>query len=333
MRTLILVAALVALAVATGLSFVLPAAAQAAGPATLDVDCGEPIVVRPAVPTLLTCTAVAGNPGADTLKGARMEFVPARGLPPPDFYLFWSKTHDGVRTTPAPSDLTYEFGDIAPGGSSTIVLEVIVESRQGFGADVALVADPNQTEYGRTTVRGAAGTGAPDPLPITLARAAYPEEATPATTYRLTIKSRQAVPYDSVSVELAPGAGVVKSSGWTPSGMGRVSAEFGPLAADAEIERDITIVPPDQECLTVQAVVVVTVVEPGATRRQPAIGESVPVGACARLDGGGDVSLPQGGIGPAGGGRRGNLPAAAGVAAVGALCLGMGLTMRRRSHG
>lgn len=152
MRTLLLLLAMGLLAVASGLSFVVRAAAQTPGSAEMEFGCGPGPVVASGEPTLLTCRAVARNTSAKTLAGAQLEFLPATSVAPPDLYLFWSETHDGVRSVLGQAQLAYDFGDIAPGASSVIVLEIIVRSTHDFGADVALMGQPDQTEYARTTI-------------------------------------------------------------------------------------------------------------------------------------------------------------------------------------
>lgn len=332
MRTLLLLLAMGLLAIASGLSFVVRAAAQAPGSAELNVDCGEPIVVGAGTPALLTCTGVAGNPGADVLRGAQLEFLPvASGLEPPDLYVFRSETHDGVRSVPGQAQLTYDFGDIAPGASSTIMLEIIVRSTHGFGADVALVTQPNQQVHAYATVRGAVGTDSPDPLPITLTRVGGDADVLIPPTYHLTIENAEAAPFDSVTAEISPGTGVVvKSAEWKPTERAdRETVDFGALAAGSEITRDLTMVTDTLACTTVHPILIVTIVKPDGARRQPVVAGETPLGDCGRPEGGGGLSLPPGGSGPSARGAGQLRATAAAAAAIGALCFAMGATMRQ----
>jgi hypothetical protein len=345
MRTVILVLAMAALAVATGLSFVLTAAGQTQGSAELDFGCGARTVVASGEPTLVTCTAEARNTGSTTLQGARLEFLPAPNLPPPDLYVFWSETHDGVRSIPSLGDLTYDFGDVAPGATSTIVLEVIVRSTHDFGADASLVAQPDRREYARTTIRGSVGAEGIERVPITLAREDAATGPPTIAVYRLTIENPGRSEFGSVSAEISPGADViVRSGGWRPSGPGRVSADLGALAPGEELKRELRLAyvgaagaapiagAAPQGCGNAYPVLVVTIDALGGTHRQPVIGESAILGACGQLGGGGELSLPRGGSGPSGETRQPLRLAAAGVATLGVLVAAMGATMRRRSR-
>jgi hypothetical protein len=346
MRTMILVLAMAALAVATGLSFVLNAAGQTQGSAELDFGCGDRTVVPSGEPTLVTCTAAARNTGSTTLQGAQLEFLPAANLPPPDIYLFWSETRDGVRSVPEMGDLTYDFGDIAPGATSTIALDVIVRSTHDFGADAALLAQPDRREYARKTIRGPVGTDGTERVPITLAREGGETGPTTIATYRLTIENPGSAEFGSVGAEMSPGTDViVRSAGWQPSGTaGRVSADLGALAPGEQLQRELRLAYPGaawtapiagavpQGCGNAHPVLVVTIDGPGGRHLQPVIGESAILGACGQFGGGGELSLPRGGSGPAGENREPLRLAAAGVATVGVLLLAMGATMRRRSR-
>jgi hypothetical protein len=332
MRTLLLVILMTLVAMASGLSFVVRAAAQAPPSAEMEFGCGGgPLMIASQELVLVACKAVATNTGQVTLVNPQLEFVPAATLPPPDLYLFWSETHDGVRSAPGEGQLTYDFGDIAAGGLSMIVLEIIVRSTHDFGADVALVGQPDQREYGRVTVLGSVTSGGGPAIPASLTREF--ESATPnmpSASYSLKITNAASVPYDDVSVELAPGIGVGASGAidWKGGGEpGRFVADFGTLGGSATIDRSFRLAPEHGECETADPAVVITARQGGIVRRQPLIDEAASVGPCTTL---GVGALPQGGSGPSGNGRGGLSGTAAGVAATGMLLFAMGATMRRR---
>ena len=334
MRTLLLLLAMGLLAVASGLSFVVRAAAQAPGSAEMEFGCGPGPDVASGEPTLLTCTAVARNTGSTTLAGAQLEFLPAANVAPPDLYLFWSESHDGVRSVPGQAQLTYDFGDIAPGASSTIVLEIIVRSRHDFGADVALVAQPDQRAYSRTPIRGTVTAEGGATIPLTLIRDFVVTAPMTSAAYRLAIMNFGDTPYDGVTAELSPGTNVIlKSDDWEASGLpGRLTANFGPLAGNSDIRRVLSIVAAPGACATAAPALVVTAVQRGITRRQPVVDDGVLLGFC----GGGEAgvgALPYGGSGPSGSSAGRLRVTAAAMAAIGALCVAMGATTRHRRRG
>ncbi len=182
MRTLLMVILMMLVAVAAGLSFVLQAAAQEQASAELEFGCRSDqlrAAVVSGVPTLMTCTATARNTGSVSLAGGQLSFVPASNLPTPDAYYFWSAVHDGVPQTISETQLTYDFGDIAPGASSVIVLEIIVRSTHDYGADVVLLAQPDQREYARVAFHGSVTAAGPGNPPATLQLEAAPVSLAP----------------------------------------------------------------------------------------------------------------------------------------------------------
>jgi hypothetical protein len=334
MRTVLFVIAMVLLALAAGLSFVLPAAAQSEPWAEMEFGCGPDTMLPSGETVLVSCTGVARNTGPAPILGAQLEFLPAATLPPPDFYLFWSVTHDGVRSIPGEVQLTYDLGDIEPGGFSAIDLEIIVRSTHDYGADVALVGQPDQRELGRATIRGAVSPDGAATALATLTR--EDDQAAPpltSATYRLAILNNGDNPYDDVAAELSPGTAVrvEGASEWKPSGEpGRLVSDFGPLAGSATIERAFRLVSANAECATARPVMVVTTSRGGIVRRQPLVDDGLILSPCGGgdLDAGG-VKLPNGGYGVSAGGR-GMHRLGAMLAGTGVLCLAMGATARRR---
>jgi hypothetical protein len=251
--------------------------------------------------------------------------------------VFWSETHDGVRSVPGEVQLTYDFGDIEPGGFSVIELEVIVRSTHDYGADAVLVAQPDQREYSRTTTRGTVTPEGGSTVPATLTRdfdivTAHMTSA----TYRLAIMNFGDTPYDDVTAELSPGTGirVEGTADWKPGGEpGRLVADFGPLAGSTTIERTFRLVPANADCATARPVMVVTTSQGGIVRRQPLMDDGVLLGAC----GGGEpdaagVKLPNSGFGLSASGGRVPWPGTM-LAVIGALCMAMGATTARRRNG
>ncbi len=336
MRTLLLVVVMVLLALAAGLSFVLPAAAQREPSAELAFGCGDTVLASQET-VLISCDAVARNTGTIRLSGPQLQFIPAAAVPPPDFYLFWSATHDGVRSIPGEVQLTYDFGDIEPGASSVIELEIILRSTHDYGADVALVAEPGMREYGRTTIRGTVTPEGGATVPALLTRE-DDRRAPPLTdaTYRLAVMNFGDTPYDDVSAELSPGTGVnaVGAPDWKPAGdAGRLVADFGSLPGSATIERTFTLAPANRDCTEARPVLVVTTTQGGAVRRQPLVDDGVLLNFCGggEPDPGG-VTLPHGGFGPSASAGRAHWPETT-LAAAGALCAAMGAATARRRRG
>lgn len=330
MRTLFLVLVMLLVALAAGLSFVLPAGAQEQPAATLEVLChppGEPgVVLASRELVLVTCTATARNTGPVLLAGAQLAFVPATTLPPPDTYVFWSELRDGVRQPLGEAQLAYDFGDIPPGAQSVIVLDVIVHSTHDFGADAVLLAQPDQRVYARDTVRGAVAPEGAATVPATLTRVDVDAAAPPAwITYELNVMNFGSAPDDDITVELSPGFGIRldDASGWDldPTS-GHLSADFGELAGNSVLRRRLKLVSNTGGCATARPVLVVTARQAGTVRRQPLIDDGLLLNFC----GGGDPTLPVTGSGPTPRDRR-PLPALP-LAAVGALSLAMAATCR-----
>lgn len=136
-RTLIVVLLVLWLLLAASATFVPGVWAGAPAAGRLDVSCDRDTVPR-GVDSLIRCTYVATNEGSETWDEARLFFIPASGLPIPDRYFFFTYRRDGVEYAHQPGDISYAFGPIEPGGSGEIELEIIVNSRQAFGADVGL---------------------------------------------------------------------------------------------------------------------------------------------------------------------------------------------------
>lgn len=92
--------------------------------------------------TLLRCTATARNTGSEPLANAHLNFAPS-DLPIPDRYYFFRYRLNGEERPTSSGALSYAFGNIAPGDSSRIELDIIVRVTQRSGAGVQLVSYPS----------------------------------------------------------------------------------------------------------------------------------------------------------------------------------------------
>jgi hypothetical protein len=257
--------------------------------------------------------------------------MPAAALPPPDAYRFWSELRDGVPQPAGEAQLAYDVGDIPPGGESVVVLEIIVRSVHDYGADLVLVARPDQHEYARITFHGTLAEGA-SPVGVKLFRE---QPAGASVTYGLAILNYTGAPFDAVRVDLSPGSGV-RLEGTTDwrltSASPRLVADFGPLAADTSVERTFTIVPASGDCVAAQPVLVVTATQGDQVFHAAAIDDGVLLN-CGGGEGGGDgvSAFPSAGVGPPPDRHEGDAAEAA-LLAGGAGALALGLVLRRRAR-
>lgn len=97
----------------------------------------NPSRVATDVDALITCQFVATNRGATPLPRARLMFAPSPDLLIPSYH-FLSYRLNGVDQPHRSYDIVYSFGDIAPRGSSAILLEIVVRGSRRFGADAQL---------------------------------------------------------------------------------------------------------------------------------------------------------------------------------------------------
>jgi hypothetical protein len=334
MRTVLLVVAMMLVALTAGLSFVPRAGAQEQPTATLELWCRSDRL-RAAIPdgvaTLLTCTATTRDTGSVALVDAQLLFMPAAAAPPPDAYRFWSEVRDGVPQQVGEAQLAYDLGDIAPGGESVVVLEIVVRSTHEYGADVVLVAQPDQREYARTTFHGTVVDGA-ESIGLKLY---HGPAVSDSVGYGLMILNFTGTPYDAVTAELSPGRGVRLEgvSEWRlTSASPHLAADLGPLAADSVDQRAFTIVPADGGCVTAQPVLVVTATQGGQVFHAAAIDDGV-VLTCGVGEGGDDgvSAFPAAGSGPPLHHETGGATGAA-LLAGGAGAIALGLALRRRAR-
>lgn len=153
MKTLVVVALLIAVAVATGGSFVVRGDAQDAGEApsgTLELvdECHDGPVPR-LVDTLIVCRFRATNTGDAPIAGATITFSAAQSWPIPDSYGFFDARVIGpggpTELEVTENDLSYELGDIPSGGSVLAEISVVVRAGRKYGA-VAHLQDAAYTE-------------------------------------------------------------------------------------------------------------------------------------------------------------------------------------------
>lgn len=341
MRTLILIATMLALALAAGLSFVVRAGAEPDGQsAALDFSCAPPGQAAPPLPSgvarLLSCTAVARDTGAAPLVDARLSFSATSGDSIPDEYYFFRYAVNGVERPLTDSQLTYDFGNITPGARSEIALAIIVRSSHSYGADVALQAGTPPEEYARVTVHNDVTDDLPAQVPVKLFRSRGGDCGGDAR-YELYVTSTDAAGFDNVTVELAPGstAAVTAGDGWTPAAAGRIVLDAGPLAPGADLHRTLVYTLAPDSCEFMRPAVLVTATQRAKTLTTALIGESGSIGECAGQSGGGggfsSLVLPDTGAGPGGIGDHAVRPASAALAC-GLLLMVGGVRLRRRSR-
>jgi hypothetical protein len=104
------------------------------------------------VDTLLRCRAVARNQSPDTLRDVGFGFAPAGNVPPPARYWFFAARLDGVVQDTGPGDITYQMGDIPPGGERVLELDVIVRVTEPSGAVAFLSPDFGGSTYAQEAV-------------------------------------------------------------------------------------------------------------------------------------------------------------------------------------
>lgn len=117
------------------------AAQEPEGGAELEYAC-TPSGAATGEDTLLRCTATARNTGSEPLANAQLNFAPS-DLPIPDRYYFFRYRLNGQERPTSSGALSFAFGDIPPGASSTIELDVIVRVSRRSGAGVQLVSYPS----------------------------------------------------------------------------------------------------------------------------------------------------------------------------------------------
>jgi len=199
MRTLVLTVMMMAVAVATGASFLVRA--QGAASATLAASC-EPRDRPSGVDVLLTCTFTARNTGPSTIENATLGFQPSQGLDIPDRYYFWSWRLDSGPPQPAhPGQLSYEMGDIPRGGTRLLEIEVIVRASRRSGADAVLSTGGGSDELARTKLAGEVSTAVTTDVGLGLDLVAEPDRL---GHYRaiITVSPISETPLDSLTVGL-----------------------------------------------------------------------------------------------------------------------------------
>jgi hypothetical protein len=339
-RTLLLIVGMLLVALAAGLSFVLPAGAQTPAPTappgsvTLDASCDPPSVPA-GVDSLITCTFIIRNGSGEVLPKTRLQFQPVADVsvtPPQQRYVF-SERLDGAEQEVDPNDLGFFTGGIAPGGVRTAEFRIIVRSTYDFGMDAVVLAGADQREYARRTVKVGVGVQAPS-VDLSLMYEGR-ISATQAVSLGLRIQNRAHDAIDSADVELEPGHRFsVADAHWKKmpiaGGSGlylRYAGSIGTIAPGYISEDPISIQTAAGACLTPHPAVVASVHLGGRTLVLAALAD-VPPPACNNGEQAG-AGLPATGSGPSDAGGRPPLPAAL-LVAVGLLCLAMGATGRCR---
>ena len=341
MRTVIFVAALLALVLASGASFVVKGQ-EAGASATLDYDCG-PTSIPSGIDTLVRCTFTAHNTGSAVLRDVRLTFQPGAGSLP-DAYYFFGATLDAKPLSINETQTDYELGDLAPDARATLVIDVIVRASHSYVAEAVLTAAPDMTELARVTVGGAPGGNTPA-LSVRLAPAVQGYDGEPRILFLLTIENRGPAPIRQATGEAAfasdlgmlPTGEGTGYTGWRPDRDGHASY-LGVHEAPGEIPpggqriENLPFRPRDTgPCTFVHPAVVLTADVGSGPVTAAAIAEQglwtgeCPGGAAATV---GVSRLPSGGDGAmsgSGGGVRGMLF----VLAFGGLLVAAGLSVRR----
>ncbi|MDE3094931.1 MAG: hypothetical protein KGK07_02895 [Chloroflexota bacterium] len=337
MRTLVFVLGLLLLILAAGGSFVVRA--QGIGSATLDARC-TPKSVPAGVDTLMQCTLTARNTGEAVLANARLSFQPAANLAIPDAYYFFRARRDGVDLAATQNSLDYAFGDLAPGASSTLDIDVIVRSTHRAGADALLVAGPAYVRYASVTISADPDPPATAPLTVSLTRTPPDAEfgPVPSATYelRLTNNGRATIRGAKVDIGYGPAAALSPLGGWTAEGDGHALAIARPLAPGGTALWRLAFMQNGQPCPFVYPAVVITAGDDGGrTMTAAAIGDRGAVlGACtgSGQGGGGDaqaLSLPSSGTGGTAGSDGPGMPAPLFALALGLFLAAAGYSVRR----
>ncbi|MCH8900699.1 MAG: hypothetical protein IIC88_00185 [Chloroflexi bacterium] len=125
-----------------------------------------PDSVRPGEPALITCTVSITNEGTETATNLVGNLGPSSScnLPSP-LPTFIDRTHNGELVSTAPLDLSFDFGDLAPGATFETVSRLIVSSSGtglvGGQVSVSSRDDPGVSASGETCWTVSADAAAP----------------------------------------------------------------------------------------------------------------------------------------------------------------------------
>ncbi|MBF6600768.1 MAG: hypothetical protein IVW36_09690 [Dehalococcoidia bacterium] len=339
MRTAFFVMVLFVLAVAAGGSFVVRGQ-EAVATATLERRC-DPPTLPSGVDTLVQCKITARNTGTTMLPNALLSIAAMPNLAIPDAYYFFRVTRDGVDQPLNEGTLGYAYGDLAPGASSTLALDVIVRATQAYGAQAQLQAGGSGDLLASVPLGADVTAAPPPPLAVTLALRGGPLGPAPPV-FDLRVRNDSGAAMTGVRIDLAVDktAALAPAAGWTAGAApGHMTFSLGDLAPGKSIEQTLTFVSNGEPCPFIHPAVVVTG-EGGArllTAAAIANGSGT-VGSCTGQGGGqaggGDATnggsqflLPSTGSGRMHGDSRGRT-ALVGLA-VGLLLVAAGLSVRR----
>jgi hypothetical protein len=326
---------MLALSIAAGLSFVLPAAAQTPTRANvlLQATC-DPPSVPPNRDTVLTCSFRVENEGTESLSQAQLQFLPGSAVGPPDRYYFFSETIDGLARETSGDDTSYDLGNVGSHEVRSVAFRIIVRSSHHFGADVAVVAQPDQYEYARRSLTIGA-TAEPPSVDFSLI---YEGQVSSSQTVSLGLRienhAQDAV--DAADLELEPGYKYsVEDPGFelVPLAGGdgffaRYTASLGFFAPGYVSEEPISLQTAAGVCLTPNPAAVATVHIGGRSEVLAALADlpDLPCGGAHQST----ANFPATGVRDPGD-TRPELPALL-LAVVGALCGAMGVTLRYRQR-
>lgn len=338
MRTAFFVMILVVMALAAGGSFIVHAQ-DGAPAATLDEQC-LPAVLPSGVDTLVSCTFTAHNSGAVALANARLSIGAKPDAQIPDSYYFFRASRNGVGQPISEGTLTYDYGDIAPGVSSTLALDIIVRTAHPYAATAQLAAGDTGDVLATADLGADVGGASTSPIAVTLKRVGDAFVTTSAR-FELQVRNNSGAAVHNLTVELDRGESATLSPavGWAPGDAPHHETyAIDNLAAGQSAAQTLTFVANDLPCPFVHPAVVVTAESDTGPVTAAAIAEgSASLGDCDGQGGGGVslpnpqatlLDLPTTGSGPARGANPHERTLGLGLA-VGLLLIAAGFSVRR----
>jgi hypothetical protein len=328
MRTLVVVIALVGLALAAGGSFVVRAQ-DGSTAATLEGGC-EPTTLPYAVPTLVHCRVTARNSGDTAIENARTLVLPTSGTLP-DAYYFFRASRDGIGQPVGNGQIEYDYGDLAPGASRTLTVDVIVVATHGYQAQ-ALLLDGDTGGVLTSVAVGADVTSAAPPAPVDIELSRDVTRSGQAPAFTLVVRNTTDSPVRDVSIDLAPGSDVALrgTPGWTASDApGHEQYHIGELRADDASAQRLTFARDGACPVAYPAVVVMGESDSGAFESAAISVGWAPLGACGMATS--QTAAPHA-LPSTGSGRASSHPFARDAAlglAIGLLCIAAGISVRR----
>ncbi|MHB8376602.1 MAG: hypothetical protein ACYDEB_06555 [Dehalococcoidia bacterium] len=331
MRTLVFVLGLLLLILAAGGSFVVRA--QGIGSATLEAQC-RPRTLPSGIDTLVTCIFTARSTAAVTLANATLEFQPGQGALP-DAYYFLSAVRKGAADAPvAENQLDYDLGDLAPGATVTLAIEVIVRSGHPYAPDAVLLAGADRHQYARLALGSDVAPAEAARLVVSLA-VRRDDSGQPTHVFDLAVRNDTGAAINGAKLLLFYGesAALSPAGAWQIGPGGPAVRTLGVLQPSGTMRETLTFVSNGVPCAYAHpAILVIAAGPPEGTFAAISDGGAA-LGTCIGGQGGGGdaqpLTLPQGGTGGAGGADGLGMPAPVFAIALGLLLVAAGLSVRR----